>query len=346
MKSVVVEVKNDHVVALSENGVFKTVKNQNYAVGEVLIMKENNSRKKSKKFIVSMASAVAIIVLGSVGAYAYYTPVSYVSLDVNPSVEYSVNRFDRVLKAKGVNEDGKQLIEDLNLNGKSINEAISQTVDTLIDDGYITDDGTGEIVIATSNDDPAKSEELASELKDTAAEIIAEQGKTANIEAMAVGKKRVDEAKDLGVTPGKLNLVEKLKKSSATPDEIDIQEWLNKPVKEIQAAIKKNTFEQKEQEKNKETEQEKNQGTTQNKEKNTNNNSEENANNDSKNNNDKSNMTNKQDQGSKNVSTDKPAVTTGESSQIHEKSATTSTGQSGSGPSVTAGGSGQQRKNQ
>lgn len=346
MKAVVVEVKNDHVVALSENGVFKTVKNRNYVVGEVLIMKENNSKKLSKKFIITMASAIAIIVLGSAGAYAYYTPVSYVSLDVNPSVEYSVNRFDRVLKAKGVNEDGRQLIQDLNLNGKSIDEAISQTVDTLIDDGYITDDGTGEIVIATSNDDPAKSEELASELKDTAAEKIAEQGKTANIEAMAVGKKRVDEAKDLGVTPGKLNLVEKLKKSSATPDEIDIQQWLNKPVKEIQAAIKKNTFEQKEQEKNKETEQEKNQGTTQNKEKNTNNNSEENANNDSKNNNDKSNMTNKQDQGSKNVSTDNPAVTTGGASQSQAKPATTSTGQSGSGLSVTAGGAGQQRNNQ
>ena len=345
MKAVVVEVKNGHVVALSENGVFKTVKNQNYAVGEVLIMKENNSKKISKKFIVTMAGAIAIIVLGSAGAYAYYTPVSYVSLDVNPSVEYSVNRFDRVLKAKGVNEDGKQLIEDLNLNGKSIDEAISQTVDTLIDDGYITDDGTGEIVIATSNDDPQKSEELASELKDTASEEIEEQGKTANIEAKAVGKKRVDEARELGVTPGKLNLVEKLKKSSATPDEIDIQEWLNKPVKEIQAAIKGNTSTQKEQEKNKETEKEKNQGTTQNKDKNTNSNSDKNSNNNSNKNKDKSNTTNKQDESSEDVPTDNPAVTTGGASQVTEPKVS-GAGQSGSNPSVTAGGSGQQRKNQ
>lgn len=340
MKAVVVEVKNGHVVALSENGVFKTVKNRNYVVGEVLIMKENNSKKISMKFIITMASAIAIIVLGSVGAYAYYTPVSYVSLDVNPSVEYSVNRFDRVLKAKGVNEDGKQLIEDLNLNGKSIDEAISQTVDTLIDNGYITDDGTGEIVIAASNDDLEKSEELASELKDTAAEEIAEQGKTANIEAMTVGKQRVDEAKELGVTPGKLNLVEKLKKSSTTPDEIDIQEWLNKPVKEIQTAIKNNNSEQKEQEKNKETEKEKNQGTTQNKDKNTNSNSEENANNNQSKNNEKSNTTKKQGKSSENISTDTPAVTTGDAST------TTSSGQSDTNPTVTSGGAGQQRKNQ
>ncbi len=321
MKAVVVEVKNDVVVALSENGVFKTVKNQNYAVGEVLIMKENNTRKISKKLIISLASAAAIIALGSVGAYAYYTPVSYVSLDVNPSVEYSVNRFDRVIKATGVNEDGKQLIADLDLNGKTIDEAISQTVDTLIDDGYITDDGTGEIVIAASNDDTAKSEELASELKETAAEEIAEQGKAANVEAMAVGKARVDEAKKLGVTPGKLNLVEKLKESAAVPEDIDIQEWLNKPVKEIQSAIKVNTSEQKEQDKNKETEQEKeqekNQGTPQNKEQNTNSNSDKNNNNNSNKNKPSATTAPSDDS---DVSTDTSVVTTGDASQAGNSS--------------------------
>jgi len=43
--------------------------------------------------------------------------------------------------------------------------------------------------------------------KKTAETRIAEKEVLANVEAIAVGKKRVDEAKALGVTPGKLNLV-------------------------------------------------------------------------------------------------------------------------------------------
>ena len=60
------------------------------------------------------------------------------------------------------------------------------------------------------------------------------------IECMAVGRERVEEARELGVTPGKLNLVQKLMDSSENPEEIDVEEWLNKPVKEINKAIKEN----------------------------------------------------------------------------------------------------------
>ena len=102
MKYVVVEIKDNYVVALSENGDFSKVKNQNYSLGEVLIMKENNTRKISRKTIAAIASIAAVIALGAGSAFAYYTPVSYVSLDVNPSVEYAVNMFDQVIGVDGV----------------------------------------------------------------------------------------------------------------------------------------------------------------------------------------------------------------------------------------------------
>ncbi|NLT48775.1 MAG: hypothetical protein GXX92_10240, partial [Clostridiales bacterium] len=78
---------------------------------------------------------------------------------------------------------------------------------------------------------------------------IDEEGKTAVVESEAVGLERVKEAEQLGVTPGKLNLVEKLVKSSPVPEEIIIEEWLDKPVKEINKLIKENKKALKEQEK-------------------------------------------------------------------------------------------------
>lgn len=239
MKSVVVEIKEKYVVALSDNGVFTKVKNKNYSLGEVLVMK-NNTKKFSKKIAVSIASVVAIATIGTVSAFAYYTPVGKVSLDVNPSVEYSVNMFDKVLDVTGVNDDGEALLGDVDLTGKDIEDAISDTIDLLIDDGYITDEESNEIVIATYDNDENDNEELAQELEEVAQKQIEENDKIANVEGVAIGKERVEKARELGVTPGKLNLVEKLKESSDTPEDIDVEKWLDKPVKEIQQEIKDN----------------------------------------------------------------------------------------------------------
>ena len=59
----------------------------------------------------------------------------------------------------------------------------------------------------------------------------------------AIGKQRVEEAKVLGVTPGKVRLVEKLEAS--TTEEIDRSVWVEKSVQEIQAAVKENRSEAK-----------------------------------------------------------------------------------------------------
>ncbi len=38
----------------------------------------------------------------------------------------------------------------------------------------------------------------------------------------------MEEAKELGTTPGKLNLIEKMIDSSDDPDSIDVEEWVDK----------------------------------------------------------------------------------------------------------------------
>ena len=51
---------------------------------------------------------------------------------------------------------------------------------------------------------------------------------------------RVEVARELGVTPGKLNLVEKLISSSDGSESINLEEWLDKPVKDIMKATIEN----------------------------------------------------------------------------------------------------------
>ncbi len=243
MKGIVVELRNKEAIVLSDSGSVITIKNNNYQIGEEIQM--GNTKKSKVKFIAVAAGFIIAFTTVGGGAYAYNKPYSYVSLDVNPSIEYSVNVFDRVIDATAVNEDGEAILDNIDVENKTIDEAIKDTVSEISDQGYITEDETGGIVISTSSDNDTKSEELADELKSDAEEVISEKNLEASVEVLSVGKERVQEARELGVTPGKLNLVEKLQKSAANPDDISIEEWINKPVKDIMKATKANREEQK-----------------------------------------------------------------------------------------------------
>lgn len=215
----------------------------------------------TKKLVLGIASVAVLGLTTSVGAWAYTTPYSYVSLDVNPSIEYTLNRFERVIDVKAVNDDGQVIINEIDIDGlnhQSIEKAILKTVDQISQDGYFTEnaanavtgsaivigDGTtsvktidGGLVITISNQDTVISEELAKELREAVDDFV---NANVEVEVTSVGYERVQEAKELGVTPGKLNLVEKLKASAENPDSIVLEEWLNKPVKDIMKAIKEN----------------------------------------------------------------------------------------------------------
>lgn len=252
MKAVVVEKKDGFVAVLSEDGNITKTADKSYQIGQVIEMKEKRIYN-SKKFVASAAAVAVLFVTGSIGAWAYTTPYTYVSLDVNPSIEFSVNRFDQVINVTAVNDDGEDILQEINaenLDNQPIEEAIAQTVDQIAENGYfevITGTNTdqtvvsgGGIVISTSSEDEEKADELAGELQEAVEEQVAENGDDVVVEAISVGLERVQKARELGVTPGKLNLVEKLQASAVDSDSIVLEEWLNKSVKEIMKATKEN----------------------------------------------------------------------------------------------------------
>ncbi|MEA5093902.1 MAG: anti-sigma factor domain-containing protein [Sedimentibacter saalensis] len=238
MKGIVIEINNNQAAVLSDNGAVVRIKNKNYETGQVVRMKENKMN-----FIKKAGSIAAVLAVTAAGSFAYALPATYVSLDVNPSIEYTVNTFGRVLSVKAVNDDGEVITTELDVKNVNISKAVKVTIDKLREGGYITDDEDAGIVITISGKNDEKAEELAEKLEEETKEYVEEIGETAEVEVEAVGKERVEEARSLGVTPGKLNLVQKLVKSTEGvegAEEIDMEEWLDKSVKEINKAIKEN----------------------------------------------------------------------------------------------------------
>lgn len=86
-------------------------------------------------------TAVCGILLLTIGLGSFWCigmPVSYVSIDVNPSVELALNRFDRVVSAEAYNPEGEEILENLSLEGKKYIEAIDAVVESKVMERYLT----------------------------------------------------------------------------------------------------------------------------------------------------------------------------------------------------------------
>lgn len=201
--------------------------------------KISSYRKNSiRKVIVAAASFLILIFAGGGGAYAYYqTPTAYLCLDINPSVELGVNTFGTVVKAEGYNEDGQSILQGTDVKGNSVTEAVQNLIVAANDKGFIADDGSTVISLTseTNNTDKAATLQNNSEAGVNAA--LSELEKQAVVQKDNVALERRDEARDLGITPGKLNLINKLQEVDPT---VTIEDYKDTSVKEIMKAINDN----------------------------------------------------------------------------------------------------------
>ncbi|MDE5587613.1 MAG: hypothetical protein K2J60_00525 [Acetatifactor sp.] len=63
------------------------------------------------------------------GPLLYFTPTSVISIDINPSLELNVNRFDRIISVNGLNADGRELAAAIDLRFQDYRNALKQLLD-------------------------------------------------------------------------------------------------------------------------------------------------------------------------------------------------------------------------
>ncbi len=238
MKGIVVEIKGKTAIVLKDDGSFDSLRNNEYKIGEVILTEKVAPFARRRQFR-RFGAVAAAFALFTAGAYAYSLPVAYVSVDINPSIAYELNMFDRVLSVKAMDESAEEIMQLLDLENMSIQKAVRVTTEQLISSGYI-DGEDNNIVLVAGSDNSAKAEKLAAQLTLKVQETIDKKGKKAEVNAESVSLGRVEEAKALDVTPGKLNLVQELIDIDEDYEEEDQPALLEQSVKEINKEIKEN----------------------------------------------------------------------------------------------------------
>lgn len=93
-------------------------------------------RHRKMRYAVALASLMLFLVCGGLSWKVYFTPVAYIDIDVNPSIELTLNRFGRVIQSDAYNEDGTRLLSGVNLRHADYSEAFERLLVAMNGEGY------------------------------------------------------------------------------------------------------------------------------------------------------------------------------------------------------------------
>ncbi len=175
------------------------------------------------KLLASAFACIALLFLG--GYWLYFTPTVEISIDINPSVELGVNRFNRIVSAESYNEDGQALLDCLNIKFTNYSEAVNQIIES---DDIASLLSNGEIMtIAVIGTGGAQSEEILSTIQSCTS------GKS-NTYCYSARAEEVQAAHEAGLSYGKYRAYLELQALDPT---VTVEQIQNMTMREIRERI-------------------------------------------------------------------------------------------------------------
>ena len=174
-----------------------------------------------------LAAAAACLVLalaGWGGYWLYFTPTAAISIDVNPSLELGINRFDRVVSVEGYNADGQALAAQLSVTHLNYEQAVEQILDTQEIAALLAQKEI--MTITVTGSDEGQCGRILSCVE-------AETAQSPNIHCQSARQEEVEAAHDLGLSYGKYRAYLELLALDPTVTPEEIQGMTMREIREL-----------------------------------------------------------------------------------------------------------------
>lgn len=161
------EVHPAYAVVLDEEGRFLKAANLRYHVGDTVrdIVELRCPKEKRPALWKPLSGVAGLAACLCIVFFGYYQPnfIPYGALriQINPDVELTLSRTDRVLELEGLNADGRVLIEGYDYGGKDREDVTEELVERAIDMGYLSGGETVSITVTSADADWQAREEQA-----------------------------------------------------------------------------------------------------------------------------------------------------------------------------------------
>ncbi|MEK6266441.1 MAG: anti-sigma factor domain-containing protein [Clostridium sp.] len=142
---IVISIMNGKAGIMTDRGEFVYIKSNKILpkIGEIHTGQLCRKTLSLYRYVITAASLMFIFI-SSIGAHAYYKPITTIVLSINPSVSLEANRWDKLISSKALNSDGSQILNNIKIKNKSIDDGLElllkeAKIENFINDKYITD---------------------------------------------------------------------------------------------------------------------------------------------------------------------------------------------------------------
>jgi hypothetical protein len=221
-RGLVTSIKENHCIVVTPDGSYERIAlpSQGVTVGEEVLY--NRVRIPAQLKPVLMAASFLLVFMSSIILYqAKLNQVAaYVALDINPSLEISVNRNLTVIDVLCLNEEAAKLVTPGEFKGKSLNHTISEIINEAVEKEYIKL-GEENLIVSTISSVDADAEMVNQKvIRDLVAESVASKGCKVQVKVYATSDDIRQEASNAGISSGKYLIYKELKKNGK-PVKID-----------------------------------------------------------------------------------------------------------------------------
>lgn len=185
--------------------------------GTIMEFRTTPNRKRApvrRTLIRAIAACLVLtIAVGGLGIYRNTLADATILLDVNPSISMEINRLDRVLSVEGVNQDGVNVLDGMDLKRLDYNVAINAIIGAMLKNGYLTGE-TATVLVSVDSSDAEKAARIKIDVTDDIKSAVAAStagGAQVFQQTLEAGSAGVQEiAAAYGISTGKAQLIHTL----------------------------------------------------------------------------------------------------------------------------------------
>ena len=140
MKAVVLEKTGSQYTVLLKNGIFRQVyRRQDAEVGEEIEIRTGMEFFSGVRVWAGAVAVFLLVLTALLGWNLYQAPtaVALLSVDINPSLQFTLDAQGHLLKLQTQNEDAKRMLSQMDLIGKPLDQVLEQVVNQAVEQKFL-----------------------------------------------------------------------------------------------------------------------------------------------------------------------------------------------------------------
>jgi len=226
-KGLVMEINGRNVILLTKDGRFISHRISGLCpqIGDEINIE--NEKQKGLWFSVSILVAAAVLMIvvfaGKIWNESYMPfmangVVSYVTIDINPSIELGLDKEGTVVNVVPLNQDCSLLLEGLTLKGLKSEEAVDAFIAAAARKGYLAPEKENQVIISVSEKDKTKDRKISETITEKAEKTLAEKEMQVKIDVINTDFDLREKAEELGISSGKYAILVEAKEAGLNID--------------------------------------------------------------------------------------------------------------------------------